>query len=92
MSIVSISLALGPAIVAAQDVELQPPALVYPGPARPTLRRPEIKPPEIDPLPLRAPSLDVPATHGRPSLRWKPNAEPRLDPSQHGQVSASEGR
>ena len=84
---VSISFAVGPAIAAAQDPELQPPALVYPGPARPTLTGPEIEHPEFDPLPLRAPSLHVPATNQRPSLLWGPNAEPRLDPRQNGHVS-----
>jgi len=91
-SIVSISLAVGPALAVAQDHELQPPALVYPGPSRPKLRQPEIAPPEFDPLPLHAPSLRVPMTHPRPGFRWGPNAEPRLDLGRDEPTSASEGR
>jgi hypothetical protein len=91
-SIVSICLALLPPILAAQETEVSPPALVYPGPARPRLRLPEIEPPEMAPPALHAPELRVPATRGRPSLRWKPNGDPMLELGEDASANLRRGR
>jgi hypothetical protein len=90
--IVSISLASEPAIAAAQQTEIQPPALVYPGPARPVLRLPKIEPPELEPRRIRVPALRVPPARQQPTLRWRPNVDPRLDLGDDGAAYVPSGR
>jgi hypothetical protein len=76
----------------AQETGVRPPALVYPGPARPALRLPKIEPPEMEPPPLQAPELRVPTTRERPSLWWRPNGDPKLDLGENGPANLLRGR